>query len=159
MKKTYVNENLEPVDQAYDRVEEFFAAYAARFEAGLAGEPDVDGTVNCFAKYFVEASPVGVMGGPNDDNFRKVIPKGMEQYRKTGAKAMKVSSVNTTRLDDFHIMARVHWQSFYTKKNGDELIIEFDVIYFLQDLNNELKIFAYITGDEQGVLKEHGLVS
>ncbi len=37
-------------------------------------------------------------------------------------------------------------------------MIEFDVFYILQDINNELTIFAYITGDEQGVMKEHGLI-
>jgi hypothetical protein len=37
------------------------------------------------------------------------------------------------------------------------VVIDFDTFYFVQRIKN-LKIFAYITGDEQKVLKEHGLV-
>lgn len=168
MKKTYANENLEPVEQtsekleandrANKRIESFFAAYQQRFEQSLEGKQDVEGQANAFAKFFVEASPAGVNGGANDDKFRKMIPQGMAFYKKIGTTAMKVSSIKTTRLDELHYMARVHWQSFYNNKDGDEVIIEFDVIYLLQDLNKELKIFAYITGDEQGILREHGLI-
>jgi hypothetical protein len=36
--------------------------------------------------------------------------------------------------------------------------IEFENFYFTQTKENEHKIFAYITGDEQAALKESGLV-
>lgn len=36
--------------------------------------------------------------------------------------------------------------------------IEFDVIYFLQRMNNTLKIFSYITGDEELALKQHNMI-
>jgi hypothetical protein len=52
----------------------------------------------------------------------------------------------------------VHWRSFYTKKDGREELIEFDVIYFVQMRDEKPKIFAYITGDEQGVLREKGFI-
>jgi hypothetical protein len=55
-------------------------------------------------------------------------------------------------------MAKVHWQAIYNKKDKSKESIEFDVIYFVQTVNDQLKIFAYITGDEQGVLRERGLI-
>jgi hypothetical protein len=56
-------------------------------------------------------------------------------------------------------MVKVQWRSFYNKRDGSEELIEFDVIYFVQTLNEKPKIFAYIMGDEQGVLSERGLIS
>jgi hypothetical protein len=35
--------------------------------------------------------------------------------------------------------------------------IEFEVTYFLHFQDGDPKIFAYITGDEERVLREHGL--
>lgn len=46
----------------------------------------------------------------------------------------------------------------YTKPDGSEVTIPFDVIYLLQLLGGQPKIFAYITGDAMGVLREHGLL-
>jgi hypothetical protein len=86
-----------------------------------------------------------------------MIPKGHEFYRSIGTTLMKVSSLEVTQLDDLHWMSRVHWDSRYMKE-GVETRIEFDVIYFLRMQDLEPKIFAYITGDEQRVLKDHGLL-
>jgi len=36
--------------------------------------------------------------------------------------------------------------------------IDFDVIYLLQYRDQHLKIFAYITGDEQAELQKNGLI-
>jgi hypothetical protein len=55
-------------------------------------------------------------------------------------------------------MVNVHWNSSYNRKDGSEVFIEFDVIYFVQIIDEKLKIFAYITGDEQAVLREKGLI-
>ncbi len=71
---------------------------------------------------------------------------------------MKIASLDITLLDDLHSMVKVHWQAIYNKKNGSEESIDFDVIYFVQMIDDQLKIFAYITGDEQGVLRERGLI-
>lgn len=140
-------------------VRRFFSEYERRFNDALATPPkeDVSATAEAFAEYFVESSPIGVMGGKNDEAFRQMIPKGNEYYRSIGTKSMKISNLEVTQLDEFHFMARVHWDSRY-EKDGVEIRIEFDVLYFLRDQNERLKIFAYITGDEQKVLKEHGVI-
>jgi hypothetical protein len=141
-------------------VEMFFSAYEARFNTALGdlATDDVEGTASAFADYFVEASPVGVSGGKNDDGFRAMIPKGNDFYRSIGTQLMKIKSLKITPLDDYHVQAKVSWQAAYKKKDGSKDSIDFDVIYFLQVLNGPPKIFAYITGDEQKVYKEKGIV-
>jgi hypothetical protein len=140
-------------------IHQFFAAYEKRFNDAIRGELDVEGTANAFAQFFVEASPVGIQGGYNDMEFKKKIPQGMEFYKSIGTRNMEITSEAITPLDDYHYMAKIHWVATYKNKDNTDLSIEFDVIYFLQCRDSELKIFAYITGDEQKVLKEHGLIN
>ncbi len=136
------------------QLEQFFAAYEQRFNDVLNGQPaDVDATAGAFADYFVESSPAGVMGGKNDEKFRGQIPKGNEFYKSIGTQSMKIGTLDITQLDEFHAIARVHWLSDY-KGNKH---IEFDVFYIVNQVGDEPKIFAYITGDEQKVLQENGL--
>lgn len=54
-------------------------------------------------------------------------------------------------------MARVYWHYSYLK-DGKPGTIDFHIIYLLTTVNNEIKIFAYIAGDEQKALKERGLI-
>ena len=55
--------------------------------------------------------------------------------------------------------ARTHWWSSYRRKSGEPVEIEFDNIYVLRiATGQEPQIFAYVTGDEQQVLKDHGLI-
>jgi hypothetical protein len=141
-------------------IEAFFAAYAARFNAALADPPhdDVEGTAAAFARFFVEASPLGVNGGPNNDAFRAMIPQGNAFYRAIGTRSMAISGLEIQAIDDLHAMVRVHWDSRYAKPDGTEVAIPFDVVYLVQVSAGTPRIFAYITGDEQRVLREHGLL-
>lgn len=141
-------------------VQTFFDAYEDRFNKSLQDPPtlDVGGVTAAFADCFIEASPVGVSCGQNDAAFRENVPKGFAFYKEIGTTSMKITSLTITPLNDQHVMAKVHWDSHYQKKSGDREQIEFDVIYFLQMLGDAPKIFAYITGDEQRVLKERGLI-
>ena len=142
------------------QIEVFFAEYAARFNRSLQDPPvvDVDGVLASFADCFIEASPLGVNCGKNDAQFREVIPQGFAFYKSIGTTAMNVKGVDVTPLDEFHVMARVHWDARYRRQDGSKMQIEFDVIDFLQALDGQPKVFAYITGDEQKVLREHGLI-
>jgi hypothetical protein len=49
------------------------------------------------------------------------------------------------------------WHAFYRRKDGRELTLAFAVAYALQSRGGELRIFAFVTGDEQGEYAEHGL--
>lgn len=136
----------------------FFAAYEKRFNDALKGEMDVEATANAFAPFFVEASPAGIHGGSNDQEFRKKIPQGMDFYRHIGTNTMEIVAQDVTPLDDLHYMVKIRWKATYKNKDNTDLSIEFDVIYFLQHRENQFKIFAYITGDEDQVMREHGLI-
>jgi hypothetical protein len=143
---------MKPIES---KVHAFFQAYARRFNDGLHGKkPDIKGTAASFAEYFVEASAVGVMGGKNGRRFRDAIPKGYEFYQSIGTLSMSIEGIDITELDAQHVMARVHWKAVYKKPAQ----LDFDVIYLLQDRPEGLKIFAYVTGDEQKVLRENGLM-
>jgi len=138
----------------------FFAAYATRMTSALADPPaiDIEATAAAFASCFVEASPNGVVCGKNDDQFRAVIPKGLEFYRSIGTRWMKIIGLAVTILDDHHAMAKVHWQAFFLRKDGSDELLDFDVIYLVQLLGDQPKIFGYITGDEQKALREKRLL-
>lgn len=140
-----------------DQIEQFFEAYERRFAEGLAGNAVAEDTAKAFADFFVEASPVGISGGKNDQSFRDAVPKGYDFYRSIGITKMEIRQLDITELNELHYMVEVYWESFY-EKDGNPDSVEFSVIYFLQHLNETLKVFAYITGDEQALLKERGLV-
>ncbi|MBO9154344.1 hypothetical protein ACFOTA_19170 [Chitinophaga sp. GCM10012297] len=140
------------------KIKAFFAEYERRFNDSLAGKPlDVNAMTADFAEYIVGSGPTGVMGGKNDETYRQMIRGNEDRYRKIGAKYMKVTNIEVTELDDLHAAAKVYWDSGYNK-NGELITIGFYVIYILTFVNNDIKIFAFISGDEEKVLKEHGLV-
>jgi hypothetical protein len=139
-------------------LEKFFADYARRFNESLKGNVDVEATAAAFASCFIEASIHGVICAKNDDQFRAMIPRGTDFYRSIGTTSMNIRSTEITSLDDHHDMVRVFWGSLYVKPDGAQVTIDFDVIYVLEDIRGTPKIFGYITGDEQNVLREHGLI-
>lgn len=142
-----------------DKIDTFFDTYARRFNDALTGETyDVEGTASAFAECFVEASPLGVNCGKNDEEFRESIPKGFAYYKSIGTRGMNIVSKEVIPIDDYHAMVKVHWMATYLKKNREEVNIGFDVFYLLQGLGEQIRIFAYITGDEQKVMQEYGLI-
>lgn len=141
-----------------DQIKEFFQAYEQRFNDGVQGRnEDPKAMAEAFADYFVESSARGVMGGKNDESFLKAVPEGNAFYRKIGTKRMRVAGLDVTRINAQHFLVKVHWDSAYGK-DGLTIEIEFDVWYLLTSASGALKIFAYVTGDEQKVLREHGLI-
>jgi hypothetical protein len=142
-------------------IRRFFEAYQGRMNAALQKRPAVDVTAAAaaFARYFVGSSPRGVAGARNGWLFRFMIPRGYAHYRRLGTQRMEIRGLSIVPLDDYHALARTHWWSSYRRKSGEPVEIEFDNIYVLRIApGQEPQIFAYITGDEQQVLKDHGLV-
>ncbi len=142
------------------KINAFFEAYEKRFNDSLAtGKADVMGTSKSFAKHFIEASPKGVNSATNNFFFRWMISRGHAFYRKIGTKSMTILSKEITPIDTFHSMVKVRWSSKYIRQtDGSPITLDFDVTYFLQHIKDEIKIFAYVTGDEEKVLKEMELI-
>jgi len=146
-----------PIQQ--HEIQNFFNRYEARFNEVLSGgEPDIDETVNSFAADFIEASPSGITAGKNDRKFRKSISQGWQFYKNIGILSIDILSTQITILDNLHAITKVHWNSSFMRKNKTKGDIAFDVYYLLQKAGDDIRIFAYITGDEQQALKEEGLI-
>jgi len=143
-----------------DKIGEFFAQYEDRVNSALGEKPVINAkaTAEAFSDCFIAANPSGVNCGKNDEQFQSQILQGFEFYRSIGTKSMKISGLTETVLDEFHVQARVSWQSNYIKRDGMGERIDFDVIYLLQIKDDRPKIFAYITGDEERVLRERSLI-
>ena len=139
-------------------LEKFFGDYAHRFNDGLKCDVDVEATAAAFASCFIEASTRGVICANNDDQFRAMIPRGNDFYRSIGTKSMNVRATEISPLDDHHDMVKVFWNSVYIKQDRTPVTIDFDVIYLLEGTEGAPKIFGYITGDEQKVLRDSSLI-
>lgn len=138
----------------------FFEAYERRMNDALASPPieDVEASADAFADCFIEASPTGFICGKNNDAFRDMIPRGYAFYRSIGTQRMDIAGLAFTHLDELHDVVTVHWQAHYKKPDASELRIDFDVFYFVQTLAGQSRIFGYVTGNEQQVLRDHGLL-
>ncbi len=155
----YGNQNYRVMNKSIQQLETFFDEYAQRVNQALNDEPsDIDATVNSFANCFIESSPLGVICGKNDKDFRKNIAEGYVFYRSIGITSMDIVSKEITALDAYHNMTKIHWKTNFVRKDGSKGSIKFDVIYFTWSIDEEHKIFSYITGDEQKALEEKGLI-
>lgn len=69
---------------------------------------------------------------------------------------MAVATLAPSRLDERHRGVRVGWTAGY-EHAGRSGEVAFEVIYLLRMTGAGPKIFAYITGDEEGQLRALGL--
>jgi hypothetical protein len=139
------------------QVRKLFERYERLFEKSLAGDADMDEVTSVYAAAFIAASPAGVMVGKNDDQLKQVMEQGYAHYRAIGTKSMRIRDVRISPIDGYHCVAHVAWTSTYTRKGQPDVTIDFDVHYLVQKLGGEPKIFGWVSGDEQEVLKRHGV--
>jgi hypothetical protein len=139
-------------------VRTFFERYATFFNRSLGGDMDMDEVAALYASEFIAASPAGVMAGKNDAQLKQVMAQGYARYRAMGTKEMRMRDVRLSRIDDHHCVAHVAWTATYARKDQSDVAIEFDVHYFIQKLNGEPKVFGWVSGDEQALLRKHGVI-
>jgi hypothetical protein len=139
-------------------VRRLFERYERLFNQALAGDVDLDQVASLYASEFIGAAPAGIRAGRNDDRFRQVMAEGYAQYRTIGTKAMRIRNVRLSPIDEHHCVAHVAWTATYARKDQADAAIDFDVHYFVQKLNGEPKVFGWVTGDEQALLREHGIL-
>jgi hypothetical protein len=141
-----------------EKIDAFFHNYAERFNCALEGkETDIDASLDAFTDCFIESSPAGVQCNRNGIASPEGLPESYAFYRKIGTTCMVITSREITVLDDCHAMVKVRWKANYSQGEQGEMM-EFDSFYFLTLANDEPKIFAYITGSEQKLLKERGII-
>lgn len=139
-------------------VRRFFERYESFFNRSLAGDTDMKEVAALYASEFIAASPAGVMTGKNDDQLKQVMAQGYERYRAMGTKEMRIRDIRVSPMDEHHCVAHVAWTAHYARKDGPDVAINFDVHYFVQKLEDEPKVFGWVSSDEQALLKEHGIV-
>ena len=139
-------------------VRKFFERYESCFNQSLGGHVDMDEVASLYASEFIAASPAGVMAGKNDVQLKQVMAQGYARYRAMGTKEMRIRDVHLSSIDDHHCVAHVAWTAIYSRKNQPDVAIDFDVHYFVQKLDGEPKVFGWVSGDEQALLKKHGIM-
>lgn len=147
------------MDNRKQQIDGFFNQYRDIFNNAIrADDNDMEQTAELYSDCFIGANPLGVQCGKNDKELRDFLLKGYNFYKEIGITSMDIVSKEITILDEFHTMTKVRWKSNFIKTDNSKRSIEFENIYFTQTKENQHKVFAWITGDEQTVLKEHGLI-
>lgn len=139
-------------------IEQFFRDYVAAFNQALGDTPDIEAIRTAFMPCFIGAGPAGVMCGQNDGDFLMALDQGYAFYRSIGTRSLTLVGLDLTPIDACHQMARVSYSSEYERQDGDWVTIDFDVTYMLHIEDAVPRIFAWVAGDEQAALREHGLV-
>ncbi|ACP25783.1 hypothetical protein NGR_c20200 [Sinorhizobium fredii NGR234] len=135
----------------------FFARYESMANRVLARDMDVGETTFAFASDFIAASPAGVMAGKNDESLKGSMEKGYARYRAIGTRELNIRDLEITPIDALHFLVRVDWRSVYEVDERPDVVIDFEVHYLVQLLKGEPKIFGWVSGDEEAVLREHGI--
>ncbi|MDR2857378.1 MAG: DUF4440 domain-containing protein [Novosphingobium sp.] len=139
-------------------VRKLFERYERSFNRSLGGETDMDELASFYATEFIAASPAGVMAGRNDESFRQAMTQGYARYREIGTRAMRIREVRITAIDGHHCLAHVAWTATYARQDQADITIDFDVHYLVQQLGDDPKLFGWMSGDENAVLKKHGII-
>jgi hypothetical protein len=138
-------------------VKRLFERYEQLVQKSLRGEVDLDAAASVYASAFIAASPAGIDAGKNDEHLKQIMQQGYAYYRAIGTKEMRIRNVRISPIDEHHCVADVAWTAVYARKGQPDLPIDFDVHYLVQQLHGSPKIFGWISGDEQALLKKHGI--
>ena len=139
-------------------VRKLFERYERFFKQALDGDMDMRGVASLYAPHFIAATPAGVMTGRNNDKLKQVMAQGYAHYRAIGAKDMRIRDLRLSPIDEHHCVAHVAWTATYARTGQPDTAIDFDVHYFVRTANGQSKVFGWVSGDEQALLKKHGIV-
>jgi hypothetical protein len=138
-------------------VRKLFERYESFFNRSLRDDVDMDEGASLYASDFIAASPAGVMTGKNDDQLKQVMEQGYARYRAIGTKQMRIRDARISPIDEHHCLAHVAWTATYAREDQPDTAIDFEVHYLVQKLDGEAKVFGWVSGDEQALLKKHGI--
>jgi hypothetical protein len=139
-------------------IRRFFERYEDFFNQSLHGNIDMEGVASLYASEFIAASPAGVTAGKNDDQLKQVMAQGYARYRAIGTKDIRLRHVRLSPIDAYHCVAHVGWTAAYAREGQPDVAIDFDIHYFMQDLDGGPKVFGWVSGDEQALLRKHGII-
>ncbi|PDV89216.1 hypothetical protein CO652_06165 [Rhizobium sp. H4] len=138
-------------------VRKLFERYENLFNRSLGNDVNMDEVASLYASDFIAASPAGVMTGKNDDQLKQAMEQGYARYRAIGTKEMRIRDISISPIDEYHCLAHVAWTAIYAREDRPNVAIDFDVHCLVQKLSDEAKVFGWVSGDEQALLKKHGI--
>ena len=138
-------------------IKAFFERYEAFMNQALAGPVDVRESAAFYASDFIAATPAGIMGGKNDDSLVAAMEQGYRHYRDIGTRQMRIVDIRLMPIDERHLVAHVDWKAAYRRADAPDLTIDFVVHYLVRHGQEQPKIFGWIAGDEDELLRKHGI--
>lgn len=139
-------------------VRAFFEHYAQVFKRALGGDEDMTQVAALYAAEFIVSTPQAVLAGKNGAELNKVMVDGYARYRAMGMTDMALSALSISPIDDHHCLAHVAWRATYARKDREDVVIAFEVHYFVRRIDEDPKVFGWVSGDEQAVLAQHGVI-
>lgn len=125
----------------------------------LAGEAVAEADLApLYAAEVIGAGPGGVRAAHNDRAFLQGLIASHAQARAIGARAMHLRALRLLPIDADHGLVHVEWAGRYARAGADELSLDFSVHYLLRWQGRAAQVFGWIAGDEQALLKAHGLI-
>ena len=140
-------------------VRKLFERYERLFNQSLGGDKDMREIASLYSSNFMASTPTGVMTGKNNDQLKQVMARGYAHYRAIGTKEMRIRSLRLSPIDEHHCVAHVAWRATYARKDQPDVVIDFDVHYFVRMFGEVSKVFGWVSGDEQALLRQHGIIA
>jgi hypothetical protein len=134
-------------------VRALFERYERLFNRSLRGDADIDEVASLYAEEFIGAAPAGVRAARNDERFRQFLREGHARYRAIGTKEMRIRNIRLAPIDDCHCVAHVAWTATYAREGRRDI-----PIYLVRNPDGAPKIFGWVSGDEQMLLRRHGII-
>ena len=67
---------------------------------------------------------------------------------------MQVRNIRLSPIDNLHAAAHVEWTAVYAKDMQPDISIDFEMHYFVQELNGQQEVFGWVSGDEKALLRD-----
>lgn len=138
-------------------VRKFFERYESIFNRTLRGDTDMDEAAALYAPEFIAASPAGVMTGRTTIHSSKYLRKAMRAIGRYGRRKCGYAISASPLWMTIIALTMLPWTATYARKDQLHVAIDFDVHYFVQKLDGEAKVFGWVSGDEQALLRMHGI--
>ncbi len=110
---------------------------------------NVEGQVATLARHFISAGPKGGISQSREE-FAQLASKATEFYKQVGQKRAKMLSLKEMPISPEYIMIVVHWGVTFENKKVGQKVVEFDVTYIVQKLDDAPKILMFITHTDEG---------
>jgi hypothetical protein len=133
-------------------VEAFFHEFEAHSNSG-----DVASSVSQFADPFLSADPSGSRVVPVAA-LAMAIPRRKQLFDTIGRRSTSLASLEQTRLDDHHVLAKTVWRIRFDRPEGP-VDITAPSTYVVRTSESPFKILFYLNHEDiMAVLRDRGLL-